>query len=129
MATNSNTNSDNMNCIINTEYSFRIIIPVINGLLGILIYIYNDDLLDPNGLKKMHVIIGSVNVVAMFLALINDSLKTRFDSLKKYKDDLERFNANNNLIMRSVSPLNNKIYIPDEPLLLNNILPFKTKLS
>ena len=33
MATNSNTNSDNMNCIINTEYSFRIIIPVINGLL------------------------------------------------------------------------------------------------
>lgn len=129
MATNSNTNSDNMNCIINTEYSFRIIIPVINGLLGILIYIYNDDLLDPNGLKIMHVIIGSVNVVAMFLALINDSLKTRFDSLKKYKDDLERFNANNNLIMRSVSPLNNKIYIPDEPLLLNNILPFKTKLS
>lgn len=129
MATNSNTNSDNMNCIINTEYSFRIIIPVINGLLGILIYIYNDDLLDPNGLKIMHVIIGSVNVVAMFLALINDSLKTRFDSLKKYKDDLERFNANNNLIMRSVSPLNNKLYIPDEPLLLNNILPFKTKLS
>lgn len=129
MATNSNTNSDNMNCIINTEYSFRIIIPVINGLLGILIYIYNDDLLDPNGLKIMHVIIGSVNVVAMFLALINDSLKTRFDSLKKYKDDIERFNANNNLIMRSVSPLNNKIYIPDEPLLLNNILPFKTKLS
>ncbi len=115
----------NTNCISNIEYSLRIIIPSVNGVLGILTYIYNDDLLDPKSLKTMHIVIASVNVLAMTLSIINDSLKTRYETLKKYENEMQKFNQPK----RVINPINYCMLRPRKPSFLQSILPFKTKLN
>ena len=97
-----------------------------NGLLGILTYIYNDDLLDPKSLKTMHIVIASVIVLAMTLSIVNDSLKTRYETLKKYENEIQKFNQPKRVI---INPINYWILRPRKPSFLQSILPFKTKLN
>ena len=115
------------NCISNTEFALRIIIPCTNTLLGALTYIYNDDLLNPVDMRNMHIAIATVNVILMLLSLINEILKNRFDSIKKYNDEI-RMNS------RIPSRDTHRISIllaptPKKPSVLKDLVPFKVKLK
>jgi hypothetical protein len=74
------------NCIVETEYALRILIPVCNTVIGILTFINNDNLLDDNGKYQVHVVTATVNIILMILALVNELLKNRFETIKNQQN-------------------------------------------
>ena len=110
------------NCIIETEFALRIIIPVCNTLIGILTFIATDDLLDDNGKYQVHIATAVVNILLMLLALVNELLKNNFESQKTNQS----LNYNGKLsTFRSENP----IYVKQSKnVFWKNLIPFQIKL-
>ena len=112
-------------CLSDTEYAFRIIIPCVNTLIGILTFIYNDNLLSPDELKNMHIAIASVNVLLMLLSAIADILNNRFTTLSQYNNNIKRQNRISNPEIRSPMAL----LTPKKPSILKDLIPFSRRLE
>jgi len=123
--------STDTTCISNTELVLRIIVPCTNSLLGILTYIYNDNLLNPDGLKNMHIAIATVNVILMMLSLISEILKNRHESLTQYNDQIKNYNSihQNNHDVHRMNVLPRLSVLPQKPKVMKDLIPFRSKLK
>ena len=129
--TKPNMSSIDTTCISNTEFVLRIIVPCVNSLLGILTYIYNDNLLSPDGIKNMHIAIATVNVILMLLSLITEILKNRHESLTQYNDQIKQYNSvhQKNREVNRVNILPRLSVFPQKPKVMKDLIPFKSKLK